>query len=149
MKKKIVLRTIVGFPIGIAIGNIITVIISLFWGDGSYIVCTDEFIELIGNEAVAAAVQALLCGIMGGAFAATSVIWEVDNISLLKQTIICFLIYLAIMFPIAFFANWMKHSVIGVIIYIGIFAASFVIVWLIQFLMWKNKIKSINAMLKK
>lgn len=148
MKKRIAARLIIGFPIGIAIGNIITVIISLFWGGGSYIICTDEFIGFVGNEAAAAAVQTLLCGIMGVGFAAASFIWEADSISLLKQTVSCFLIYLTIMFPVAYFANWMQHSFIGVIIYIGIFASIFAIIWLIQFLVWKKKIKSINAVLK-
>lgn len=149
MKKKIAARAALGFPIGIAIGNIITVIASLIYGGGRYFVCTEEFIDLIGNEAAAAAVQTLLCGIMGMGYAAASVIWEADNISLLKQTIICFLIYSAILFPIAYVANWMEHSVIGVIIYIGVFAATFALIWVIQFFMWKRKVQSINAMLKK
>lgn len=149
MKKRIAARLLIGFPIGIAIGNIITVIISIFWGGGSYIVCTEEFIGLIGNEAAAAAVQTLLCGIMGVGFAAASFIWEADSISLLKQTVSCFLIYLIIMFPIAYFANWMHHSVIGVIIYIAVFAAIFALVWVIQFLIWKSKVKKMNEMLKK
>lgn len=146
MKKKIAARTALGFPIGIAIGNIITVFISLIAGGGSYIVCTEEFIGLIGSEAAAAAVQTLLCGIMGAGYAAASVIWEAE-ISLLKQTIICFLIYSAILFPIAYFANWMEHSVIGVIIYIAVFAASFALIWVIQFLMWKRRVKRMNEML--
>ena len=148
MKKKIAARAALGFPIGIAIGNIITVVASLIYGDGGYFVCTEEFIELMGNEAAAAAVQTLLCGIMGAGYAAASVIWEAD-ISLLKQTVICFLIYSAILFPIAYFANWMEHSVIGVIIYIAVFAVTFALIWVIQFLMWKSRVKSMNAMLKK
>lgn len=148
MKKKIAARAALGFPIGIAIGNIITVIASLIYGDGRYFICTEEFIGLIGNEAAAAAVQTLLCGIMGMGYAAASVIWEAD-ISLLKQTVVCFLIYSAILFPVAYFANWMEHSVIGVIIYIAVFAAIFALIWVVQLLRWKSKIRSINAMLKK
>ena len=148
IKKQILARMTIGFPIGIAIGNIITVLISLISGGGSYIVCTEEFIAFVGNEAAAAAVQTLLCGVMGMGFGAASLIWEAD-MSLLKQTTLCFLIYSAIMFPIAYFANWMHHSVIGVIIYFGIFAAIFAIVWLIQFFMWKRKVQNINAMLKR
>ena len=148
MKKKILARIAIGFPIGIAIGNIVTVAISLIFGGGSYIVCTEEFIGLVGNEAAAAAVQTLLCGVMGIGFGGASLIWEAD-MSLLKQTVLCFLIYSAIMLPIAYFANWMEHSVVGIIIYFGIFVVIFAIIWLIQFFMWKRKVQSINAMLKK
>lgn len=133
MKKRIIARTVLGIPIGIAIGNIITVIISLIFGGGSYIVCTEEFIALVGNESAAAAVQTLLCGLMGAGFAAASLIWEADSLSLLKQTVICFLIYSAIMFPIAFLANWMEHSVIGAAVYMGEFAAIFAVIWLVRF----------------
>lgn len=149
MKKRIIARICLGFPIGVAIDSIITVIISLIWGGGNYIVCTPEFIELIGSESAAAAMQALLCGIMGMGFSGASLIWEADNISLLKQTVLCFLIYSALMFPAAFFMGWMQHSVLGIIIYVLIFAVIFAVIWIIQFLFWKSNIKSINAMLKK
>lgn len=148
MKKKIIERTIPGFFIGIAIGQIISVLISLIGGNGEFIICAPEFIELMGNEATAGAVQTLLCGIMGGGFAAASVIWEMDNISIAAQTGICFGIYAIIMLPIAYFTRWMEHSAAGVLSYVGIFAGSFVFVWIIQYFAWKNKIKAINEKLK-
>ena len=148
MKKKIIERAVPGFFIGIAIGQIISVLISLISGKGEFIICTPEFIEQIGNEAFAGAVQTLLCGIMGSGFAAASVIWELENISIAAQTGICFGIYAVIMLPIAYFTSWMEHSAAGIISYILIFAASFVFVWIIQYLAWKNKIKAINSKLE-
>lgn len=149
MKKKTAARLVLGFPIGIAIGNIITVIISLIWGGGNYIICTPEFIELVGSESSAAALQTLICGIMGTGFSIASIIWGADNISLLKQTVSCFLIYSAIMLPAAYFMGWMSRSIIGVIIYASVFAAVFAVIWIVKFLIWKSRIKSINAVLKK
>lgn len=144
MKKKIIERTIPGIFIGVAIGQIICVLISLTNGNGEFIVCVPDFVNMIGNEAAAAAVQTLLCGIMGGGFAAASVIWEMDNLSIAAQTGICFGIYALIMFPIAYFTGWMGHSAAGIISYIGIFTASFVFVWLMQYMAWKRKIKQLN-----
>ena len=57
MKKKVIERAVPGFFIGIAIGQIISVLISLMSGNGEFIICTDEFIAQIGNEALAAAVK--------------------------------------------------------------------------------------------
>lgn len=148
MKKRVIARTVLGLPIGIAIGNIITLAISLIYGGGNYIVCTEDFIALVGNEAAAAAVQTLLCGVMGMGYAAASLIWE-SEMSLLKQTVICFFIYAALLFPVAFFAGWMERSLAGVLGYIGIFAGIFAGIWLTQFFMWKNKVRTINKMLKK
>lgn len=148
MKKKIIERTIPGFFIGIAIGQMISVLISLISGNGEFIICAPEFIEAAGSEATAAAVQTLLCAVMGAGFAAASVIWEIDSISIAAQTGICFGIYAVIMFPIAYLTNWMEHSLSGILSYAGIFTASFVVVWVIQYNVWKKKIKDINEKLQ-
>ena len=145
MKKKIIERTVVGFVIGIAIGQVISVLISLISGKGEFLVCAPAFTELIGNEAAAAAIQTLLCGVMGMGCAAASLIWESEKLNIATQTGICFGIYAVTLLPIAYFTNWMEHSVLGVLGYIGIFVASFVVVWLNQYLLLKRRIKAINA----
>ncbi|MGN0651141.1 MAG: DUF3021 domain-containing protein [Oscillospiraceae bacterium] len=145
MRKKVFERTVPGFFIGIAIGQIISVLISLIEGSGEFLICVPEFTELIGNEAAAAAIQTLLCGVMGIGYAAASLIWESEKLNIAAQTGICFGIYAVTLLPIAYFTNWMEHSLLGVLGYIGIFAASFVVVWLNQYFLLKRKIKAINA----
>lgn len=49
------------------------------------------------------------------------------------------------MLPIAYVTNWMKHSAMGVLSYIEIFVAIFVVTWLVQYFVWLNKIKKMNA----
>ena len=88
----------------------------------------------------------LLFGLCSGAgFAAASVIWELDSWSLAKQSGIYFLTISIITLPVAYFANWMKHSLAGVLSYAGIFTAIFVVVWISQYLLWKRNIKRMNA----
>lgn len=145
MKKKIIGRTVTGFFIGIAIGQIISVLISLIACKGEFVVCAPAFSELLGNEAVAAAIQTLLCGVIGMGYAAASLIWESEKLNIAAQTGICFGIYAVTLLPIAYFTNWMEHSVLGVLGYIGIFAASFVVVWLNQYFLLRRRIKAINA----
>ena len=107
MKNQIIKRGLVGFPVGIAIGFVITLIISACIRDGSYYPVTPELIGSMGNELNAVILQTVLCGIMGSGFAMASVIWELDSWSLAKQSGIYFLIACIIMFPIAYIANWM------------------------------------------
>lgn len=147
--KKVLSRLPLGFVAGIAIGHVITVLISLIKNDGAFYPCVPEFISMIGSEANAAALQTLLCGIMGIGFSAGSYIWELENRSIAWQTGIAFLIYALSMLPIAYFANWMEHSLIGILSYCGIFVICFVVVWLIQFAVWRKKISSINSQLRK
>ena len=149
MKKQIIKRGLVGFPVGIAIGFVITLMISAFIGDGYYYPVTPELIGSTGNELNAVILQTVLCGIMGSGFAMASIIWELDSWSLAKQSGIYFLIACIIMFPIAYIANWMKHSIAGVLSYVCIFIVIFVVVWITQYLSWKRKIKRMNDCFKK
>ena len=149
MKKKIIMRGLLGLPMGIAIGFVITLIISACIGNGSFYPVTPELIDTMGNELNAVILQTVLCAVMGVGFAAASVIWELDSWSLAKQSGIYFAIISVIMLPIAYVTNWMKHTALGVLSYVAIFVAIFVIVWLSQYLLWKWKIKKMNALVSK
>ena len=149
MKKKILMRGLFGLPTGIAIGFVITLIISICIGNGSFYPVTPELIDAAGNELNAVILQTVLCAIMGAGFAAASIIWELDSWSLAKQSGIYFMIISVIMLPIAYFTNWMKHTALGVLSYVAIFIAIFVVVWLSQYLLWKRKIKQMNTLVNK
>ena len=109
------MRGLFGLPTGIAIGFVITLIISICIGNGSFYPVTPELIDAAGNELNAVILQTVLCAIMGAGFAAASIIWELDSWSLAKQSGIYFMIISVIMLPIAYFTNWMKHTALGVL----------------------------------
>ena len=149
MKKKMIRRGLFGVPAGIALGFVITLIISACIGNGSFYPVAPELIDTMGNELNAVLLQTVLCAVLGAGFAAASVIWEIDSWSIAKQSGIYFLIISVIMLPIAYVTNWMKHTVLGVLSYAGIFVAIFVVVWLSQYLLWKRKIRKMNALVGK
>ena len=149
MQRKLILRGLFGFPVGVATGFVITIMISVCVGDGSFYPVTPELIVTMGNELNAVMLQTVLCGIMGAGFAMASVIWEMDSWSLAKQSGIYFSVVCIVMLPIAYVTNWMKHTVGGVLAYVGIFVVIFLIVWLIQYSAWKRKIKKMNDSIKK
>ena len=144
MKKKIMKRMWIGLPVGIAMGCIITLIISACIGDGTFYSVAPELTEKMGSELNAVILQTVLCGVIGVGFAAASVIWELDSWSLAKQSGVYFLVIGIILLPIAYVTNWMQHSVVGFLSYIGIFVGIFVAVWLSQYLCWKQRIKKMN-----
>lgn len=149
MKKRLILQGLLGFPLGIAIGFVITILISICVGDGSFYPVTPELMETMGNELNAVILQTVLCGVMGSGFAMASIIWEMDSWSLAKQSGIYFSVACIIMLPIAYVTNWMKHSVGGVLAYIGVFVVIFLIVWLVQYYVWNRKIKKMNDCIRK
>ena len=70
MKKEVIKRGLFGFPVGIAIGFVITIIISAFIGDGVFYPVTPGFAETVGTELGAVVLQTVFCGIMGCGLAA-------------------------------------------------------------------------------
>ncbi|MDE7178828.1 MAG: DUF3021 domain-containing protein [Lachnospiraceae bacterium] len=144
MKKKIILRSLSGIPLGLAIGYLITIIISLIWANGYYAPCVPELAAIMGSEINAVLLQALLCGILGMGFGGCSVIWEIEDWGIVKQTGIYFLIVSVIMMPIAYVSYWMEHSLSGILSYFGTFVLIFVIVWMIQYGRAKHNVKKMN-----
>ncbi len=144
MRKEILKRAAAGSFVGIAIGQVISVIISFCIGTGEFIVCAPEFIESLGNEMTAGAIQTLLCAVMGAGFAGASVIWECEKLNIAAQTGICFGIYSLVLFPIAYFSYWMEHTVTGFMTYFGIFFVSFVVIWIAKYFAWRSRINAIN-----
>lgn len=148
MKKKIMLRLALGFPIGVTIGQIISIVISLIWAKGYYAPCVPELAVAMGNEINAIVLQTILCGLLGMGFAASSLIWEIEHWGITKQTAIYFLLVSVIMIPIAYLTYWMEHSLVGFLRYFGIFALIFAIVWVIQFTIGRKNIRKMNENLR-
>lgn len=144
MKKQLIKRGLLGFPLGISLGYVITIIVSAFFGKGYYSAVMPELVTMMGNEINAVILQTLLCGILGTGFAMASLIWEIDSWSLAKQSGIYFAIACALMLPIAYITNWMKHTLFGILSYIGLFVLIFIIVWLSQYFALRSRITKIN-----
>lgn len=149
MKKKIFLRGAFGFPIGITIGYIITIIISFIWANGYYSPCVPELISVTGSEINAVIFQALLSGLLGAAFAASSVIWEIESWNIVKQTGVYFAVVSVVMMPVAYFLYWMEHSVTGFLSYFSIFVLIFIVIWVTQFITGRHMVKRMNENLYK
>jgi peptidoglycan biosynthesis protein MviN/MurJ (putative lipid II flippase) len=148
MLKKIILRGALGFPLGICIGNVIAIALSLAIGNGRYLPCVPSLIDVFGSEIAAVVFQAIMCGVLGSAYAAASVVWEVEKWGIAKQTGTYALICAIVMMPIAYFTQWMEHSVSGFLLYFGIWLGIFVIVWIIQYFIWKYIIGRVNSKIK-
>ncbi|MBQ3601457.1 MAG: DUF3021 domain-containing protein [Lachnospiraceae bacterium] len=145
MKKELISRIFVGLLGGIVLSYLITIGISISLGDGTYYPCVPSLAERFGSEILAVIVQTVLSAFLGAGFGGSSLIWEKDDWSLLKQTGVYFAIVTVLMITVAYICEWMEHSVRGVLCYFAIFFAIFVIVWVIQVVIWKRCIAKINA----
>ncbi|MBQ9136871.1 MAG: DUF3021 domain-containing protein [Lachnospiraceae bacterium] len=148
MKKELIKRCFAGAPIGFTICVGITIVISLIVGDGTYYPVVPELIKICGSEVNAVLVQAIVGLLYGAMFGGTSLIWEMEKWSLLRQTITHLLIVSITTIPIAYFMHWMNHSILGVLAYMGTFFAIYAIIWISIYLSIRNKLNKINAKVK-
>lgn len=144
MKKELIKRIFIGLLGGIVISYVITIIISLAFNDGSYYSCVPSLVTKFGSEMNAVIIQTILSAILGATFSSGSIIWEMDNWSLLKQTGLYFGITTVAMMTVAYICEWMEHSIKGFISYLAIFFAIFIVVWIVQYVSWKKKISSLK-----
>lgn len=148
MKKRFIQFALLGAPIGLSITYLIPLFISFFIGDGKFHPVVPELAQALGSELNAVAVQAAVSLIYGAVFGASSAIWLIENWSILRQTALHFVIVVAATMPVAYFMRWMHRSVIGVLSYIGLFAAIYAVIWLAQYAATRKKVDELNKGLK-
>lgn len=146
--KKALSRGLLFFPSGIFISVTITMIISLIKGQGEYLPVVPTMIETAGSEMNAFVIQYILSGTIGFVFAAASAIFEVENWSFTKQTVMHFLISSCSVISIAYICHWMERTVQGVVSYIIIFVIIYLIIWVTQYFFLRKRIKQINEKLR-
>lgn len=147
MKKTLLSRILLGIPLGIALGTLISLFSSWVFSGEYYAACVPAMVQAVGSELKAVTLQTVLCGLLGAVFAGASVIWDMETWSILKQTGLYFLLTSLVMLPVAYLTHWMEHSLIGVLCYAGLFTAIFLVVWLAQYFAWRRRIHRLNQTL--
>ena len=147
MLKKFIKRAILGFMIGIFIGQTILIIESLMVGDGNFYAVSAYLVEHTKTRIAAVIVQYLITGIIGMTFASTTIVFELDKWSLLAQTALHFIITSIVMFFSGFFCGWFPHTAVSTIIWFGVFIVTYIIIWISFMLYYRKKTKEINKAL--
>lgn len=149
MKKKILFRSLMGAPIGVMVSLIITIIFSLCLGHGEYFPASHELIDWCGGNETTAVIVQMVCSLFVGAICGgSSVIWEIEKWSLLKQTLINFAVIAVPFFGLGYVMNWMPHHIYGALGYIGGFVVGYFVMWCSIYFTIKAKIKKMNKQLQ-
>ncbi|MDP7979469.1 DUF3021 domain-containing protein [Bacillus multifaciens] len=90
----------------------------------------------------------VVANIVGIIFSVASFVFEREEWSLLKQTIIHFIILLGTFLPAAIWMGWIPNHVSSILICVGIFIIVYFIIWFVMTIYWKKKIESLNHQLK-
>ncbi|WP_195267358.1 DUF3021 domain-containing protein [Eubacterium sp. 1001713B170207_170306_E7] len=136
---------LLGVPIGIAISATISLAISLI--AGSYSPVSPELTDMMGSVLDAALFQYLASAALGFICGFGGAVWAVERWSLLKKTIIHFLLLTFTLLPISIACRWVSPGFISILIYFAVFAVLYLIIWIVQYLIIRHKISKMNARL--
>ncbi len=149
MLNKIIKRTLFGFATGVFIGYTIFIIESLFIGDGNFHSVYPFLKAHTSSELTAVIIQYFVTALIGITFSTSSIIFELDNWSLLKQTIVHFIMTSIVMYFAGFACGWFPHNLASTLIWFGFFLVIYIIFWISFYLYYKRQTREINESLKK
>ena len=133
-------RIILGFLLGTAIGNLIA------WFFGSYV--SSMLVARMGSVPAAILVQSLVSGLYGSFALTGTLFYDVEQWSLTRSSVMHFLVIAVLYVPTAMFLGW-ANSATEILIVEGILLVAYFIIWLVIYLRYKKKVRSLNEMLNK
>ena len=146
MVSKTVKRVIMGFVLGMAIGNVITLIIG-YINSGSTLFFSPELINRTGSELGALTAQTLLSGVVG-AVSFGGISWhELERPGMLILALLHYGTIMAAYIPIAVYLYWIRPVALDIGIMAGIMGVAFIIIWLIMYARYKAEVRKLNELL--
>lgn len=133
--KKFFIRGLLGIVIGVFINQLVLFLLAM----------KGNVLEIESNIVIS---QFIISSIIGFYCAGISIIFDIEEWSLLRQTTT----HSVAMFPyflVSIYAGWMPINLIGKVIFILIYILVYVIIWFSIRKYWKKKAKELNEELKK
>ena len=140
MRSRMIRRIILGFLLGTAIGNLIA------WFFGSYV--SSMLVARMGSVPAAILFQSLVSGLYGSFALAGTLFYDIEQWSLTRSSVMHFLVIAVLYVPTAMFLGW-ANSATEILIVEGILLVAYFIIWLVIYLRYKKKVRSLNEMLNK
>lgn len=132
--KQVLLRGVIGSLIGLSIGY--TVVLGLSLSQGS--------VELAGHVLLFNYLAAVIVGFY---MAASSVVFDVEEWSLMKQTTVHSLLNLPYLI-VAFKIKWVPETLVGQLLFVVFYFTLYSLIWLGSKIYWTRKLKKMNDDLK-
>lgn len=145
MIKKILFRAGFSFMTGITGSLIICILVIAIADKPDFNMMVPEFAARFSSPYLAFGVQLLLLGVISAAFGGSSVIYDIERWSFLKQGIIHFLVTVSIWLPISIFC-WKPAKYISAAVSTLIsFLFTYVLTWILRYIQCKEAINKINT----
>ena len=136
IRKKMLLLALRGFFLGVLVGIAIMFAEVSFWGadmpDMAYLIR-----------------HLILSGVVGLVPNAAVVMYEIEEWSIARATITHFVVTFGTLYAVAFVQGWFVPWSIGFWIMTVVCLVMYIIIWLIQYLIYKRQIRKMNEELQK
>ena len=148
MIKKMLVRGIKSFSCAVTINVLIYVMLIVSRGAGDWLPMLPEFQAGYDSPVLAILVQCLLVALCSAVFGAGSVLFEMERMGLMAQSIIYFVITSAVWVPVACYC-WGMHKYPMSVLGVGAsYVVSYVICWGIGYHNCRKSVEQINRKLR-
>ncbi len=141
MRKRALKLALIGFLMGMVIGNLIS-----FLSGGNFV--NTRLASLTGSEALSVVLNTLLSGFLGAAAMGSTVVYEIERWPLAAVSAVHYLIveisYICVALPL----GWV-HDFRELLIMLGIQLVIYFIIWMIMYLRYRRHVKQLNDLLAK
>lgn len=144
MLKKIFYRAAISAPIATVVHQIITIIVSIARGDGRYFPIAPAFASLFSNDITPIVVQLILVGLIGATFAGSSVLFDIESWSFLKQGFWHLAITSVVLIPVCLLC-WRPVNFTSAMALVISWLFVYGCTWLSQYFTWRCRIRKLNA----
>ena len=140
--KKVIVRLIIGFVAGMAVGLLIPLIA------GSESIASPRLVRWFGDTWVADVLQIILSGVMGIAGFGGTLLYEMDSLNVAKATLIHLAAVLVCFLSLGFVLEWFPPDIKWILPMCAIMVAAFFTIWMIMYLIGRRQIKKLNKIKK-
>lgn len=146
MTKKILTRLFIGAFAAIVYCDFVAIFISFAIGNGNFYPVSRGFTRFCSTQTGAFLFQFITMFIFGAICGVSSLIFEKENWSLLKRTVIHFLILTSSFTIVAFLGGWVNKTIWGILSPLSFFVI-YGIVWIVIYMKTKKQVKDLNKSL--
>ena len=147
MLKKVLTRAGIGFLIGALVGDIIAFLTGTS-STGGISFASQQLLDMSGGNAlVALLLQSLFSGLYGAVCFAGMSLYEAERLSLAAATALHCALIVLLFIPISLLLGWVG-SIVETVIIASIQIATFFMIWLILWAIYKKQVKELNEMQK-
>lgn len=145
MLKKTLKMTCIGFLIGIVIGDLIAILTGTS-STGGVTFASKQLLDMAGGDPVVAMIlQSLFSGIYGAVCFAGMSFYEIERLPLALATALHCLTIILVFVPISLMLGWVS-GIPELLVFMGIQAVIFFIIWLIMYAGFRKQVKELNKM---